>query len=295
MFGVFERSIDVDDEFSRDGDQGLLMVFSPCPQLLVEGHEGRVLEARGQCRHVEDASGGLASASDVALTLEVPAVVVDGREAGQGGRLAAVEGTQFGHVEQEGQGGPRAGGMDGGERLVFGAEFRFPLHLGEKAGLELADFAIEVGDVAADVCLGTGIEVFVDAGHEIGPQPDKVAELPVDFLQFEEPEGGFRQRGGQPVGSVAGDKGGIDAVGLGDAPEGADVVLDEDGVDLGDGDVLAEQGAKQQFAVAARRLTADMARAAGGRDGGEELFHAAGAVGQLERFAVDGNAQRVLG
>ena len=82
------------------------MGFSAAGEAGVEGDQRRVpAEGGGQGGGEQGAPQPPASAGDVALTPAFSAVVVEWRQAGQGGGLLAAEVPQLRHADDEGDGG----------------------------------------------------------------------------------------------------------------------------------------------------------------------------------------------
>ena len=111
--------------------------FALCGQSLGEGTNDWITTSCRERRHVEHVANGGASARDAARAAVASAVVVERRQADQGGDRLAIEASQFGHFGHErgagdlGDAGTRGEQLDLGPPVVVGLQaagrFRLPI------------------------------------------------------------------------------------------------------------------------------------------------------------------------
>ena len=101
-----EDGIGVCEEFSGAGGEGLFVVFTGGAQAFVDIDERAVpAEAGWECCGIEGAADTLPAALDTALSAILAAVAVERREPGQAGGFAAAEAAEFGHEDEQSEGG----------------------------------------------------------------------------------------------------------------------------------------------------------------------------------------------
>ena len=104
-----DDGVGVDEQLSGAGDEGCGVGFAAAGEAGVEGDQ-RLVPAEGgrQGGGEQRAAQAGASAGDVALTLVRSAVVVERRQAGEGGDLLAADFAEFRHADDEGDRRPLA-------------------------------------------------------------------------------------------------------------------------------------------------------------------------------------------
>src|SRR6516165_7312829 len=107
-FLVPDDGIEDGEELSGDGDGGDDFGFSGVDELLVEGPQGRVEAGGGHGPGKEDGAHGAAPAANEAFALPFAGLAGPGGEAGKSGDFAPVEGSEFGHLGEQGPGDDRA-------------------------------------------------------------------------------------------------------------------------------------------------------------------------------------------
>lgn len=110
--GIFEQTVEQDDEFAHDGGEGEFGRFTSLAEVLVEGLEDAVVDGCGESRHVKDPADGGAATMDVALSAVLAAVVVEGSDSREGGGFRVTQGAEFGKQREECEGGDAAYAVD---------------------------------------------------------------------------------------------------------------------------------------------------------------------------------------
>src|SRR5918993_5893706 len=84
---VAEHGVEGGDHLAHDGDDDDLRLLAGIGEALAEGFEGGVVPAGTKGSHVEDVSDRHASAVDAAVSPQLAAIEIVGREPNQGGDL----------------------------------------------------------------------------------------------------------------------------------------------------------------------------------------------------------------
>src|SRR5918995_4851612 len=101
---VAEHGVQRSDHLAHDGDDDDLGLLAGGGESLVEYFEGGVVTAGAEGSHVEDVSDPHASAVDAAVSPQLAAVEIVGRETDQGGDLLAAHAAELRQQGDEGEG-----------------------------------------------------------------------------------------------------------------------------------------------------------------------------------------------
>ena len=220
------------------------MRFAEGGEAFVAGLGDGFAADRGGGGHVEQVARVEATATDAAVAAVLAGVAVEGGEAEQGGRLAAVEAAEFGHV------GTEAGGIDGaeaGDRADDGSAVG-ERGVGGDAGLHAGIAVGDGGAQSVDGRMRAGGGLGIEFGTELAEGVELADELAAAGEQVAEQGEVARPWQGRAEvleQAEASEHGGIDAVVFGELAEvlgeapGAPGV-DENGVDAGVGEALVQ-------------------------------------------------------
>jgi len=111
---IADEGIEDGCELSHGGDKSDLGRFPVVAQALVEETEGVIMADGAECRHVEGTAHRGAAAGDMALAAELSAIVIDRRDADQGGELLMLDAAEFRELGEEHGGRCRADAIDAG-------------------------------------------------------------------------------------------------------------------------------------------------------------------------------------
>lgn len=205
----------MDEELAHDGGDGDAVVFATCAELLVEGSQDGVAASGGEGGHVEGAADGGTSAADVALAATGSAVVVEGRQAGEGRDLAAIEPSEFGQLGQQAHGGGLAHAFDLAEGFEALAEAAVPVDELIESLLKSGDLSLQHLDELVDAGEQTGVEQLVTLGALEAEQLGELGAAAHHVGQLDEQRFGGRLRIGLQQPAVVGQQLRVDAIGLG--------------------------------------------------------------------------------
>ena len=155
-----------DDEFSHDCCDGDLWHFTSGDESVIRGFEIGVEPGGYEGGHVECLTDVGASSVDERPAGTFTGLSHDGGCAGQACGGLAIEVAEFGHVDQEGEGGAFCDARNGGQDSEPPGEFRIAFDQGADGGLDLCDLALDQGETLA--CLlprlkDKGIVTYGDA------------------------------------------------------------------------------------------------------------------------------------
>ena len=283
-----------DDQFPHDGGEGDFGRFARHDQPVIKRLEQVIVPAGRQCRHVKSPAYFCPAATDAAFAGPLAAVAVVGAEAGQGGGLPPVEGSQFGHGGQHHHGGEATHAGDvieplhlGGQRRVglqegFDERFNFGdlfFHLGQPGGEEFAQIQIGAGVSA----LGFGDPQF----EQLRPSRDQRGHFELGCRAW---RGGCRREGL----TEGGEHGGVDRIGFGEFSGGAGELADAGRIEDADGNGGGvERGDARPF-ITAGSFTDDVDAREGGK-AFDQLGLASGGVRQIVGFALEVKLERGFG
>ena len=118
----FEHGVEDDEQFAQAGDHDDLKRFPGRFETLGERLDDRIATSCGEGGHVQNATDRGSSAPDGTFAMKVPAVAIEGSQAGQGHDFLPVERAQFREFGQQRNAGDRTGAGNG---LVMSP---FPFH-----------------------------------------------------------------------------------------------------------------------------------------------------------------------
>ena len=259
-FAISDDGVEDDEELSDAGGEGLLAGFPGGPKLLIIGGNDGVGSACDQCGHVEGGCHRRSAAGDGLAAAPDAAVAIDGRHADERFDFAPIEAPEFGQF--------------GDERSQSG--FAHSRHTDQKVGVGLPDGAF--ADRGVDVAIKLGqfglqeVEMPVDGLEDarlacettaVFLRHDHLNDLPPARHQFaQRPSFGVGDElGGRAngLGEVS-DRGGVEAVGLGELAGCAGEIADLTGIDHRQGQMGRSQRAGDHGFVSARRLERDQDR-----------------------------------
>ena len=102
---VAQQGVGQDQQLSHDGGEGDLGRLTGGSERVVLGLQVGVEADGDQGRHVDGLAQAGASAADEALAAVLAGVTGDGRETGEAGGAAVLQGAKFRHLDQQGQRG----------------------------------------------------------------------------------------------------------------------------------------------------------------------------------------------
>ena len=141
--------VEEEEELTHSGGESDLCGLTAGAQLLVESTEKGIGTDGTEGGHVDGTTQAVAAAGDVALTLELTAIVVERSDAEERGGLAAGEGAQFGTEGQSGGGREETYPFDLSEPSGLRGERLFLSQSGGESGLQLGNVAGEQRDARA--------------------------------------------------------------------------------------------------------------------------------------------------
>jgi len=283
-----------DDQFPHDGREGDFGGFARRDQPVIKRLEQVIVPAGRQCRHVKSPAHFWASAADGAFAGPLAAVAVVGTEASQGGGLAPVEGSQFGHSGQPHHGGEATHAGDVIEPLHLAGQRRLGLQEGFQESFNFGDLFSHLGQPGgeefAQIQIGAGVSAlgFGDPQFEqLRPPRDQGGHFELDGRAWRR---GCRREGL----AKGGEPGGVNRIGFGEFSGGAGELADagriEDADRNGSG---VERGGTRPF-ITAGGFTDDLD--AGERsEAFDQLGVARGGVGQIVGFALEVKLERGFG
>lgn len=270
-FWVFEHVIEEDDEFADDGGEGDELAFPRGQEAIVEGFEDGIAAAGGESGHVESTPDGDAAPGDAPQALVGAAIAIVGGDAGESGGFLLGEFTQLGHF------GDEHGGNDGANAwnllATLGAFLQFGI-----ARLELSDGGFDGQDLFGEELseflvgfFGGGKLVMRSLVLELGAHLDELAAFGDQLGEFLGLRRTRRSGFGIGGGAEAGEHGGIDGVGFGEATDAKGIGADPAWENHADGEVGPMEGADNGLLITAGRFEDDLERGSGESRGGEQL------------------------
>ena len=242
---VGDEDVCEDEEFSGDGDEGLLGFFTVVSQAPIEVTQCGIAPGSGEGGEVEDIAHTLSSAPDAPVAAAFATVVGDGGEAGEQGNLLVRGGAELGQAgdEQERTDGADTG--DGGEDFPAPGERWIAGDMASDLGLEALDILGQSGDAPLEVtaqegALGCGALVL--QGGQLGDGAEAGAH---EFLEELEDLGCWRPFVWVHDGGEHGQHAGIQGVGLGQDAVGLGEHSHPVGIGDGDGDARGIEAAVQ--------------------------------------------------
>jgi hypothetical protein len=141
--------------------------------------------SRRQGAHEEHAAHGLASAADEALALPLARLSRPGGEAGEGCDLTAIEGSEFGHLGDQGAGDDRPDARNGGEQVFLLDPHRRPAPMVVGLGVEFGGLLLErlaqPGDALLQTRRSAPLALTLGSHHfdDLAPASDQIDQKPV--------------------------------------------------------------------------------------------------------------------
>ena len=105
---VAKHGVEDGDHFAHDGDDDDLGLLAGADKAIAEGFQGGVVAAGAEGGHVEDVTDRHAAAIDAAMSPELAAIEVVGREPDESGDLLAAHLSELRQQGDEGEGEHRA-------------------------------------------------------------------------------------------------------------------------------------------------------------------------------------------
>jgi hypothetical protein len=237
----------------------------------------------------------MAAAADGAFAAVFAAVVIVGRDASEGGTLAAIEGSELGHFGQEDEGGDEADALGGSEESELGFPEGMSVDLGAELAIEGGEAFFEGGDGFVDLGDQSGKEHLLTMGAQ---ELDHLDELMAvgDALGEGEVFPAERWTGRWALGvGKALDEFGIDGIVFGDDAFGEAVVVDAEGIADGEDQARVLEGQAEGEVIATGRLTEDVDGPGDLFEAGDELAMAGFGVGEVPALTLEGDDEGVLG
>ena len=293
---VPEECVGEEQELAHEGGDGEFLGLTGVDHGLVFSGHLRVEAGCDECWHVESLPEHGASAPDGRAATPGCGLAGHGGQTGEAGGLLAAQGTEFGHLDHQGDGGE---GGDAGNARQDGrpsGEVVLRSEMVLDGGLDGRDVPLDLREFEAQQAPDEG------GSGDREPVPGRRAVLdqglarPVQFLHSVEravPEPGRRWLQGD---AEAGENGCVDTIGLGQHAGGFREAPRLAWIDLGDRQAVRGQCGFQQAVIGARRLV-DEAGDGCLADPADQLGETAGGVrhatGGAVRQAVD--VQMILG
>jgi hypothetical protein len=254
---ALDDGVCVDEELSGAGDEREVVRFAGGDQSAVEDAEGVVpSEGGGEGGGEERAAQSAAAAGDVALTLVLAAVVVEGRQSGERGGLLAADLAEFGHADDEGEGSPFADAGNAEDEVEAAGKVAVLAQGPDDAELLGGAPRLQPGDVGDDHAPEPSILDVLEADLEAG-------DILLDLLD----EGQLRGQPGQALvrrdrrridgGGAGGDQRRIEGVVLGPPPMQTGIGFDLARLKHKNREAGVPQMADHALLVAAGRLDPD--------------------------------------
>jgi hypothetical protein len=141
---VLEEGVGDDDEFAHDGGSGDLGGLSGGDERFVFGLESGVAADRDEGRHVDGLAQAHAAAADEALAFPLPAFAGDGGEADKACGFPAFKGSEFRHLDQQGESGGGSDAWNADEALEARPEAGIGLD-------EAGEFGVDDDELSGDL------------------------------------------------------------------------------------------------------------------------------------------------
>ena len=280
---VFDEGVEDGEEFPHAGGDAELVGFALLGEPLGELSDDGVAAGGVEGGHVEGAADASPPAADPSGFGGMSAVLVDGRDADEGGDLLAVDLAEFGELGDERDGRDGSDSGDAGQEVVELA----PVGVG---GAEFGDVFVEVFDslleqfdellnVAAHGGIAGGFEVVFLLSEEfddLASAGDEGVELPLIFGRFGAETEVFGVLG------IADQQAGVEGVGFGEPSEAGGEVADAIGRDDGDG-VFPFGEEEEELGVVDAGGFEDDLTGVRGRELGEQRLEPLGGVGDAEQ------------
>src|SRR5271166_178147 len=124
-FGLIAQDgVERDEQFAHDGDERQAAWFSGVTQTLVEGAQRRILPDRDQAGHVSGARTSTRPPWMRRLPRKLPLSRFSGATPARGGDLVAIDGAEFGQLDDQRAGDHVADAGNAFEQILLGAEHR---------------------------------------------------------------------------------------------------------------------------------------------------------------------------
>ena len=291
---IFKEMIHQHDQFAHAGGHGNEGFFAGGEQAGIKRFEDAVMADGAQGGHVEGAAHRAAATTDMAAAFEFTTVTVIGGDARQGRRRLGIEPAQFGHFRQHG------GGHDWSDPANGFQPFGLPrqVHIGsDERGdglVALVDLFIQQLEELPVLADAESIRVMIGAVGFHGAGVDELSAALGDVRQLlllgRKPGRRCRFKSG----TIGGEDGGIDGIGLGPPALGAGKVPDTTRFNDADGEVGSLQGPHHPLFITAGGLADHMGSRVATKEF-EELGMAFGIIGDGVETAGEVELQRKLG
>jgi hypothetical protein len=243
--------------FRKGRHEGDLRRVAGGAETLVEREEDWIVTGCGERGPVQGAPHRAAAAANHPAAPQGATVPVEGRDPDQGGNLPAAELPQFGEFGDERGGRNRTHAGHGAEQVLRLSTHRAGADGVVQIRLEVAQRALQPGDVGVDAALQPAIP---GQAPPIGLGPEHLDQLTAAGDELAEALGVFaRQRADDRAHGLgkASDDLDVQGVSLGEHPGGAGEIPDLAGVDDGDRQTGAGQGGRHGGLVAPRGFEDD--------------------------------------
>lgn len=284
----------MDEELSGNGAESDFNRFSAGNELLVLRGEHGVSVGRGEGCHVESLPWFRAAGLDGSPASCGAAVAVHGSKAGECRGLPSIETSELWKGDQQGGGDGRSDSRGLPQGFALTAQCGVVVDVRIELGLVAPNAGSESADLTVDLGADSGIVVELQGGAQTCPCLDEGVEPLVQLaellLLFPRRLKGWRVEGR----GIAGDDGGVDAIGLGQAAGCACESPDVSGVDQRNGNASSEAGEDELASVAAGGLAGDPDRALQGDQEVEEAADAGTGIRPVVTGSVDGGVEGQL-
>src|ERR1043166_10294864 len=116
---MFKNGIEDYEQLAHAGDDGDFKALAPRAELIVMSAKVRVKAHRGESRHIQRTADRCSAAGSTTYAFEFAAVVVEGRQATQGGQGPPSHCSQFRKLCQQGAGGAGADALNALEKFIL--------------------------------------------------------------------------------------------------------------------------------------------------------------------------------
>lgn len=281
----FDHGVEDDEELAHTGGDDDLERLSSGFKALREDTDHGVVSLCGEGCHIEGTADMRASTPNGTLTLEFPAVAIEGGQAGESTDLLAIELSEFRKIGEEryGRGRPDTGRTAEDLDLTTPVVIRF--QEGEDTFLDPPNIFIQsidhVLNAFANVARGTGLKTI---GFRCA-QIDELTTAGDELFKFGLFFGSFRNGAGTNVLAEPGDDGGIDAVGLGQDSQPPCEITDLTRIDDGHAMTGVKEIGNEALLIPAGSFNHDKT-GSGGRELAAKLQKAVLVVGERERGSL---------